>query len=380
MHHEFVVKGHTRSFGALFYAFSIGSLACFPLLGLGGAFLYLCTCYQKLGEFNKNLLLLYIAITTSIVIGSKQYGMELDFVNYYSDYRTILNDQDSLSEVLNNYGSGFEFVMPLSYWVLAKLNIDFDASKVMIFMTLMILIPFIFWVKNYQKISQLKDNKFIIICSILYISSILYNQLFRQAIASVFILFSLSAEPLRRLIYLSLGTAIHLTTIPIFFLITMLLKRNYKSLILVIIILFFFSYLNLSIVKVSSYNLDYDINNIVFDGFKWVIVDFIIYIAVAIKVGKFPIDDCTKSFIFINLIYIILMPLGYIADRVLLIPILMFNGIFVGNVLGNMRDSKFAYIIIFMLINLKILNYSGILNDYYWIKYPMYSMEPFYYL
>jgi hypothetical protein len=242
MHHEFAAESRKAFSGTLFYAFLIASLACFPLLGLGGGLLYLCVRYERLGEFNKNLLLLYIAITTSIVIGSKTYGIELDFVNYYSDYRAVLDDPDFLAGVLSNYGSGYEFVMPLSYWVLAKLNIDLNASKAMQIMTMIILVPFIYWAKDCQNISKLKDNKIVLICSILYISTIIYNQLFRQALSSIFILYSLSSRPSRKWLYLLMGTVVHLTTLPLYIIINFLLKRNYKAIIIVFILLYLIYY------------------------------------------------------------------------------------------------------------------------------------------
>jgi hypothetical protein len=180
--------------------------------------------------------------------------------------------------------------------------------------------------------------------------------------------------------YLTIGTTIHLTTVPLYILINLLIKRNYKGLVLIALTLAIIVYFDLSLIKISSYSLNYNLNNIIIDGIKWIILSFIIYIAVVIRGGKFPNDECTKSFIIMNIVYIVLIPFGNIGDRVLMVPILMINGVFIGNMLSSIKDKRFIYAIIFLLIINKILNFSDFMNNYYWVEYPMYNLMPFYYI
>ena len=198
---------------------------------------------------------LILIVSMALIISSRRFGFESDdFINYY-DFFTRIKDY-GFSDIFY-FGGGIEFGLGIFFYIISIITPNITPNGLIFLTSLFALILYVLFIEIIiiPKF-ETKYSVFIILFGVLFCDVFFSTQLVRQFIASIFVLFSLFSDKLRvKLLFLIIAVIFHVSSLPIFFLVYIVIRCNFfVNLIVVGILYIYISYFNL----IKSYLTGFD--------------------------------------------------------------------------------------------------------------------------
>ncbi|MGU9863630.1 EpsG family protein [Klebsiella quasipneumoniae subsp. quasipneumoniae] len=383
------VNSNRNEFFVLFLIFCVVlSALVSPLLG------FYCAIFVLLLFNINNLILRNIISVISILSGCGIYAsrvigfsMSDDFYNTYIPiYESIRNGGSIFVE---QYSGGAEFGLPAVFLLFSKLGFNDNYPLMMYCISLFCSLGFYSWLE-YEIIPEIDKNKksLCIASSIAFFSFFASTQLIRQMVATVFILFCLSAlrrrKTLRFIFLLVVGSIFHLTTVVVVLIFVILAFGSKKQKLVLLCSVAFISFLFKIVVgfilsggllSVASYKAEYyqqttKLGFHLSGAFKFLFPATIA--ALFFSSSKFK--KINNVLFFGMVLYIILLPMPAMSDRMLM-P-LTFFAIGTAIFFSFYKTPNFLKLLLSLYITYKFITmgpmYNGAGSDpfYLWSSYP----------
>ncbi|MBS0876913.1 MULTISPECIES: EpsG family protein [unclassified Tatumella] len=245
--------------GVLYFIILSFFFCCFlvsPLLSFFGIIILFAIVEVRNKSFRYPLTVLAFfsgaVIYSSRVVGNI-YGD--DFANeYYPLYNGIYKGEGILD---GDFGGGVEIGLSSYFKLLSIILPHLSESGVMLSVSLLCTMLFYFWIEFFLfKDYKLKNETLFLASVLLFFGYFVTTQLMRQAISTVFILYSLSywdrGCKFKSVISICIGGIFHLTAIPLVFIFHILMGENRKLKIWLVGIFFAFGFLFTTVLKIIS--------------------------------------------------------------------------------------------------------------------------------
>lgn len=347
--------------------------------------------------YNKERIILSLFCIYSLlfIVASRSYIDELehDLSHYYLVYKSL---GDGNINELFGFGNGLEIGWPILYGSISFFFPNLTPIGIAIINSGICCILFLIWLEKYGYAFFHCKNKSIAAAFVFtFLSVQTFGYLERQAISTVFILFAISTNKYKSLVYTILATSFHLTAIPLVILYKLTLSRyttqvKLLSFFIIIIIfrLFYQSILeNLFILKeilpvlgkLNYYIITF--NDFKITSYRFMILVFPLLLSILFLLRKEKKTYHIYKFIAINsFLYISFIGIPLLPERINF-SLLYLYGLFVYFLFyKNYKELTFFFLIIYILFF--ILEKTNILNNginQFWVRYPIVDLSPFYY-
>lgn len=188
-----------------------------PLLAWIIAMLILAVGSSVLNKTNRRILGLVVIFAGALTIASRQVfeSPSDDFARYYAIYQS-LSEGDMAA--FFNFGDGFEIILPLLFRALSFFFSKAEPSLVIFFVSFFCGLLFLFWLEKYgMKEVEPAKRSLCLATALIFFSFFMTSQLMRQMIAMLLVLYALYEKNiLTSALFVVMGTAFHLTALPIY--------------------------------------------------------------------------------------------------------------------------------------------------------------------
>lgn len=203
-------------------------IICFisPLLAWIIAMLILAVGSSVLNRSNRRILGFTVIFAGSLTIASRQVfeSTSDDLIQYYAVYQYLSGGGDVTAIVC--FGDGFEIGLPLLFLALSFFFPKAEPSLVIFFVSFICGLLFLSWLEKYgMKEVEPAKRSLCLATALIFFSFFMTSQLTRMMIAMLLVLYALYEKNiLISALFVVMGTAFHLTALPIYILCKMSFK------------------------------------------------------------------------------------------------------------------------------------------------------------
>jgi hypothetical protein len=224
------------------YKYGKFMVACFPLiisfisplLAWIFAMLILAIGSSVLNRTHRRILGLVVIFAGALTIASRQVFVSPsdDFIRYYADYQSL---SDGNMETIFYYGDGFEIGLQFLLLALTFFFPKAEPSLVIFFVSLFCGLLFLSWLEKYgMKEVEPAKRSLCLATALIFFSFYMTSQGMKQMIAMLLVLYALYEKNiLISTLFVVMGTAFHLTALPIYIVSTMSFKYPVRTLLMV---------------------------------------------------------------------------------------------------------------------------------------------------
>lgn len=342
----------------------------------------------------KPLLAIVLALT---VAGQKVGSFESDdFENYFNVYTIILNE-GSLIIAANLLGNPLELGLPFLFYIISLVFNELNPTQ------LKFIVALIYSFAAIEVILRAEVNKNASIRAALLISFIslvslsLFSQLVRQGFSTILIyLFVVTASRWVKFAAVSGAVIFHTTALPIIFIIILLNKKPYATMLLIFIIAIASFYIHplldslgaqeiSKLSYVANQNFSTDFTSTDKGNLKTLFIAVAFVIFAGIIKPKIMMQENLRQernfFIVFSFLFLIFLPLPLISSRITMFFTLFLVGYSVGKFLTSLESRIYIpLIVILSLIKpMMYLDFSSTKSTY-WNAYPAISVMPGYFV
>ncbi len=380
------------SFGILFpmFLFPFSPLLCFLLT------IFILIFYTPfISNLYRRALFFVGMLSLTYIFGSRSYVDELgaDLTIYYNAFNIIKNNNNFLEIIFDFkiFGNGLEVGLICLYKLYSILfnsvtPIDLSVYNIIVSGIGLIIWYEIYGIKNIPPTYRAVCVAFIL--SFLSVSTFGYLQ--RQSLATVFILFALEMTKKRYIILFTiLATFCHLTSFPIIMIWKFFLNKKLtislfmKSAIVIVLLRFLFDSIIMLLFKAgfakAVFYLDV-IDSTTIASVRFLILIFLLLITNLIffkdKGSKWKAPITILSFF-----YIAFLGIPLFSERISFIFLYLYGYFLFVTLYRQLFKPLILLLIIYSFyFTLEKVNIIAMPMDAFWLRYPIFSFEPFYYL
>ncbi|MFJ1322476.1 EpsG family protein [Capnocytophaga canis] len=332
-------------------------------------------------------------ISLVYIFGSREYIDELgaDLTAYYNAF-LIIKDRP-LGEVLFSFpifGGGAEFGIVILYKLYALFSSKITAVDISIYNTIICSIGMLIWYESFGIRKIPKEYRSACMAFILiFISVTTFGYLQRQAIATVFVLFALEMKKNKYVILFTLLACIfHLTSLFVIFIWRFLLKRKLTIRFVLICFLsmvffrFFFSYVMILFAPLGINKILFYVemlNSFHIISYRFLILLFLLLL-MNLVLFREQVSQWKTPIVILCMFHIIFIGVPMLSERINFIFLFLYGYFLFVTLYKKMLKALYVLFMVYAFyFTLEKTNIIKLPIDAYWLRYPMFSFEPFYY-
>ena len=346
-----------------------------------------------LERYNRVLLTAIGFFSLIYIFGSRSYigEFQADLTAYYNAFLII--EKKPLEDVIFGFlifGGGLEFGIVLLYKLYTIVFPNITAIDLSIYNKIICSVALILWYEIFGPRKIPKEYKAFCMAFILMFTSVTtFGYLQRQALATIFILFTLEMKKKKYFFFFLLIACIfHLTSLPIIIIWKYLMSKKttikivLKSFIALVSIRIAFTTLILLAVPLGINKFLFYAGEI---GFNIISYRFLVLLFLLLLTNLLYIKDNSSKWktpiIVLCLLHFIFLGVPMLAERINFIFLFLYGYfLFITLYKKLLKVLVVALIIYSFYFTLEKVNIITMPIDAFWSRYPVFSFEPFYYL
>lgn len=360
-----------------------------------------CSVALLISPQNNFSLILYrplLAVVLALIVAGQTVGSfeSDDFNNYYNVYK-ILTEGGSLTDATLFLGNPLEYGLPILFGLISLFFNELNPTQLKFIVALIFSFAAIEVILRAEKKSKASIRSVLLISFIALLSFTLFSQLVRQGFSTIFI-FAYIASTSRWVKFGAASAAVlfHITALPMIFILYLLSRRPYTTMLIVTITALAFYYIqpvlsSLGAQEISKLayvaRIDFitEPTSTEKGNLKILFIALLVFLfAVMLKPKILVLEDLRQYrnyLILFSLLFIIFLPLPLLSTRITMFFTLFLIGYCVGKFLLSLNSKVYIPIVITlsMIKPIMYLNFSFSKTDY-WDAYPAISIIPGYFI
>ncbi|AYU89687.1 hypothetical protein CS371_14585 (plasmid) [Serratia marcescens] len=369
-----------------------------PLLGYYISIILLLTVSDLCNAKPIRVYFSLIALVCGVLVSASRVHLTSasdDFGHYYASYLSILH-----GGTIFQYAGGVEFLLSLYFKILVMIFGNLHPSSILFFVALLNSFLFYLWLEKFG-LNRVDDKlkSLCIAASLTFYMFTISTLLMRQMLATPFLLFALSYTLRSKMGILSLLLAsfAHLSSIPIYFIIRILMSEDRKKknlmvlFFLVVLVLFSLlvkfssSFTGLPVIGILAFKLEYygRVSLFSFDRIDSYVKYLVVMLIASIFFFSEKHKDWKSLLYYGGAIYIIWLPIPLMSGRIFLMLGTVALGYIIFLSAYRMSIVLRYFLVIYCVFRVLTLGiYYTNNNDGFdlWYSYPWISENAFYFV